>query len=191
MGGVRDRLRTGLIIGELAIALVLLVGAGLLIRSSLALQRVHPGFDPHGVASARLTLPARGICRAARVLQTLEHIVEAARNIPGVDAAGMTSQVPLGAGRQRQRPAAGRQADRAREFHPARLRIVTPGYLETMRIRIYRDAGFRTATAAAGRRSMVISEALARAAYPGRSDWQAHLVLRSRGGRQDPTTRRS
>src|SRR6185369_14450294 len=55
MGGVRDRLRTGLIVGELAIALVLLVGAGLLIRTSLALQRVQLGFDPHGVASARLT----------------------------------------------------------------------------------------------------------------------------------------
>ena len=58
MGGVRDRLRTGLIVAELALALMLLVGAGLLIRSSLALQRVDPGFDPSGVLSARFALPA-------------------------------------------------------------------------------------------------------------------------------------
>ena len=49
MGGIRDRLRTALIVAELAVALVLLVGAGLLIRSSLALQRVDPGFNPEGV----------------------------------------------------------------------------------------------------------------------------------------------
>ena len=58
MGGVRDRLRTSLIVAELAVALVLLAGAGLLIRSSLALQRVDPGFDPRACFSARFALPA-------------------------------------------------------------------------------------------------------------------------------------
>ena len=52
MGGIRDRLRTALIVAELAVALVLLVGAGLLIRSSLALQRVDPGFNPEGVLNS-------------------------------------------------------------------------------------------------------------------------------------------
>ena len=98
MGGVRDRLRTGLIVGELAVALVLLVGAGLLIRSSIALQRVQPGFDPHGVMSARLSLPAAEYAEPGRVVQTFERIAEAARQIPGVEPAAITSQVPMGAG---------------------------------------------------------------------------------------------
>src|SRR6185295_10393253 len=71
MGGVRDRLRTALIVGELAIALVLLVGAGLLIRSSLALQRVQTGFDARGVMSARVALPANEYAQHARVVESL------------------------------------------------------------------------------------------------------------------------
>ncbi len=69
MGGVRDRLRTGLIVAELAVALLLLVGAGLLIRSSLALQSVNAGFDPHGVFSARFALPAAAYPDRARVVR--------------------------------------------------------------------------------------------------------------------------
>ena len=74
MGGVRDRLRTGLIVAELAVALVLLVGAGLLIRSSLALQRVNPGFDPSGVLSTRLALPAAAYPDRATVVQTFQKL---------------------------------------------------------------------------------------------------------------------
>ncbi len=98
MGGVRDRLRTGLIVAELAVALLLLVGAGLLIRSSLALQRVNPGFDPAGVLSARFALPAAAYPDRATVVQTLTRLAEATAQIPGATAAGITTQVPMGAG---------------------------------------------------------------------------------------------
>jgi predicted permease len=166
-GGVRDRLRTGLIAGELAIALVLLVGAGLLIRSSLALQRVQPGFEPQGVATARLALPAAEYAEAARVLQTFERIVEAVRAIRGVEAAGVTSQVPMGAGGN-----GNGLLPEGKAFDPvnaiiSRLRIVTPGYLETMRIPIVRGRGIQDGDRRGGLKVMVISEALANAAFPG------------------------
>jgi putative ABC transport system permease protein len=167
MGGVRDRLRSGLIAGELAIALVLLVGAGLLIRSSLALQRVQPGFDPRGVMSARLALPAAEYADPARIVQTLDRIAEAARAIPGVEAAAVTSQVPMGAGGN-----GNGLVPEGRPMGPAsainsRLRIVTPGYTEAMRIPILRGRAITDADRLGGLKVMVISEALARAAFPG------------------------
>jgi predicted permease len=166
MGGVRDRLRTGLIAAEIAIALVLMVGAGLLIRSSLALQRAQTGFDPKGVLSARLALPAADYPDATHVVQTFERLAEAARAIPGVESAGITSQVPMSAGGNGNglipegRPLAMESSIQSR------LRIVTPGYLETMKIQIVRGRSISDADRRGGLKVMVISEALAHAAFP-------------------------
>ena len=66
-GGFRDRLRAALIVAEVALSLLLLFGAGLLIRSAFALQRVDPGFDPHGVLSARIALPQASYGDPARI----------------------------------------------------------------------------------------------------------------------------
>ena len=167
MGGVRDRLRTGLIVGELAVALVLLVGAGLLIRSSIALQRVQPGFDPHGVMSARLALPAAEYADAGRVVQTFDRIAEAARQIPGVENAAISSQVPMGAGGN-----GNGLVPEGRAFEPgntilSRLRIVTPGYIETMRIPILRGRAIQDGDRRGALKVMVISQALANVAFPG------------------------
>ena len=167
MGGVRDRLRTSLIVGELAIALVLLVGAGLLIRSAIALQHVRPGFDAEGVMSARLALPQAEYAEPARVLQTLERIAEAARSIPGVEAAGMTSQVPMGAGGN-----GNGLVPEGKTFEPgnvilSRLRIVTPGYIEAMRIPIVRGRSIQDGDRRGALKVMVVSESLAHAAFPG------------------------
>src|SRR5262249_32717448 len=86
-GGFRDRVRAGLVVGELAMSLLLLVGAGLLIRSALALQRVDLGFNPSGVMTARFTLPEQTYADPGREAEALRRVAEAARQIPGVTAA--------------------------------------------------------------------------------------------------------
>ena len=140
MGGLRDRLRTGLIVAELAVALVLLVGAGLLIRSSLALQRVDPGFDP-----ARRLLGAASRCRppptpiARRVVQTFERLAQAAAAIPGAASAAITTQVPMGAGGNGNGLVPeGKPFDGRRISIGSRLRMVTPATSTTMGIPIVR-----------------------------------------------------
>jgi putative ABC transport system permease protein len=167
MGGVRDRLRTGLIVGEMAVALVLLVGAGLLIRSSVALQRVEPGFDPKGLLSARLSLPAAEYADPERVVQTFERIAEAARQIAGVEGAAMSSQVPMGAGGSGNGLVPEGKAPEPGNVILSRLRIVTPGYLETMRIPIVRGRAIQDGDRRGALKVMVISEALAATAFPG------------------------
>jgi len=77
-GGLRDRLRGTLIVAEVALSLPLLVGAGLLIRSAIALQQTGIGFEPRGVLTARVTLPTTSFTEPARIVETLRRIREAA-----------------------------------------------------------------------------------------------------------------
>jgi putative ABC transport system permease protein len=164
--GVRDRLRTALIVGELALALLLLTGASLLIQSALALQRVPPGFKAEGVLSARLSLPADQYSTPELTQQTFEAIVEQARAIPGVRAAAVTSQVPRGrGGNGNGLVPEGRTMD-AEHAIGSRLRMVTPGYFEAMGIPIVRGRALNDHDRHGALKVMVISEALARAAWP-------------------------
>jgi putative ABC transport system permease protein len=165
-GGVRDRLRTALIVGELALALLLLTGASLLIQSALALQRVPPGFKAEGVLSARLSLPADQYSTPELTQQTFEAIVEQARAIPGVRAAAITSQVPRGrGGNGNGLVPEGRTQDAAHSIG-SRLCMVTPGYFDAMGIPIVRGRALNDRDRRDGLKVMVISEALAREAWP-------------------------
>jgi putative ABC transport system permease protein len=166
MGGIRDRLRTALVVGELALALLLLTGASLLIQSSLALQRVPPGFDPHGVLSGRLSLPAHEYESADRIQQTFERIVEEARSIPGVQSAAVTSQVPRAPGGNGNGLIPEGKAIDANNAILARLRMITPGYFEAMRIPIVRGRPLTSQDRRGSLKVMVVSDALARAAFP-------------------------
>ena len=167
-GAVRDRLRTAVIIGELALALVLLVGAGLLIRSGIALQRVSPGFNPSNVLAARLSLPAADYSDPARVLQTFEQVVDAAKSVPGVRSAALTSQVPMGAGGNGNGLIPEGMAFDIRNSVQSRLRIVTPGYFDTMGIPILRGRALGTGDRRGALKVMVISETAAQALFPGK-----------------------
>ena len=166
MGGIRDRLRTALIVAELAVALVLLVGAGLLIRSSLALQRVDPGFNPEGVLSTRFALPAAAYPDAATIVRTLHALADSASRIPGATAAGVTTQVPMApGGNGNGLIPEGKTIDR-RNAIGSRLRMVTPGYFAAMGIPIVRGRGLSDADRRGALKVMVISDALAQAAFP-------------------------
>ena len=90
------RLRGVLMIGEMALALVLLIGAGLMIRSFVALQQVRPGFDPSGRPHLPDGAPDREVLRTRRSrLALLRQMEEQLRAIPGVTEVGFTSQLPL------------------------------------------------------------------------------------------------
>ena len=94
----RDRLRGALVVGEIALALVLLTGAGLLIRSAIALNDVDPGFDPRGVLVGRVSLPGSGTATPEAAGQAFERIAERLEHAPGVTAAGLVSTAPFEGG---------------------------------------------------------------------------------------------
>jgi putative ABC transport system permease protein len=166
-GGLRDRLRGGLIVAEVALSLLLLVGAGLLIRSAIALHRTDPGFDPHGVLSARVTLPTTSYVEPARIVETLRRIDEAANSLPGSASGAITSYAAMGGGGgsnglvpEGKEPVAG-------NFINSTLRIITPDFFATLSVPILKGRNFDDHDRAGGERVMIVSARLAAIAFPG------------------------
>ncbi len=164
-GAGRDRLRTAVIIGELALALVLLIGAGLLIRSGMALERVSPGFDPSHVLAARISLPATDYKEPERLLQAFEQVALAAAAVPGVRSASLTSQVPMGPGGNGNGLIPEGKPFDLRNSIQSRLRIVTPGYFDTIGIPVLRGRALTPEDRRGSPKVMVVSESLARALF--------------------------
>ena len=185
MGTVRDRLRAGLVVAEIALALILLNGAGLLVRSAIQLDRTPIGFDPSGVLAARLALPASAYGEAARAQQTFEQIVAALQSEPGVREAAVASKAPMGAGNSSNGLVPeGRTLD-ARSSIDAWFRMVSPGYLNVMRIPILAGRGFTNGDVGGAPRVMLVSRTLAERAWPGQ-DPIGKRVACCEGNLQDP-----
>ncbi|HEV3142222.1 MAG TPA: ABC transporter permease, partial [Vicinamibacterales bacterium] len=166
-GGLRDRLRGGLIVGEVALALLLLVGAGLLIRSAVALQRTATGFDPHGVLTARLTLPATAYADPARIRETLRQIHDRVAAVPGVSSAAVTSFAAMGGGGGQNGLLPDGREPRAGNFVISVLRVITPDFFAAMSVPIVKGRGFTDADRAEGQHVMIVSARLAALAFPG------------------------
>ena len=94
----RERLRSALVVGQIALAMILLVGAGLLLRSLERLQRVDPGFRPARVATAYIPLPGSKYADGRRQAEFFARLLERLSAAPGVEAAGATSLLPLATG---------------------------------------------------------------------------------------------
>jgi putative ABC transport system permease protein len=167
LGGRRDRVRTALVAGQVALALLLLVGAGLFIRTAIHLQRVPPGFEPHGVLTARLSLPPGGYSASSSVVRTWTAIVAELEAAPGVRAAAVTSQVPFGPGGNSNGLIAEAATIDVAKAVDARLRLITPGYLRTMGIPLLRGRAFGNEDVAGSPRVMIVSRGLAQRLWPG------------------------
>ncbi len=140
-GGGRQRYRHALVVVEMALAVVLLVGAGLMLRSLWALQRVQVGFDPSQVMTMRLSLPAASYQTPEQVVDFYNRLLDRVRALPGVRVAGAVRALPLGS-------TIGDFGLRVEGFTPAPgtgakgdWQIATPGYLEAIGERVIRGRG--------------------------------------------------
>jgi predicted permease len=166
-GAGRDWLRPALITLEVALAVLLLVGAGLLIRSAVALQRVQPGFDPRGVLSARIMLPAVEYQEPERVIATFDRLLAETAQLAGVRSAALSNQVPLSPGGGNNGLIAEGKPDSSEFSVSSQLRVVTPGYFQAIGIPIVRGRGFDAGDRRGRQKVMVISQTLAEALFPG------------------------
>ncbi|HEY4365156.1 MAG TPA: ABC transporter permease [Bryobacteraceae bacterium] len=168
IGFRRNRLRSVLVIGEVALALVLLSVAGLAIRSFTHLQAVNPGFDPHQVLTFRIDLPEAQYKTNAQQAAFYRHALERIRALPGVTAAGAGQVFPLSRSNyildftQIGKPpvAPGHEPN-------AGYYAVTPGYLEALRIPVKSGRDFTARDDASAPPVALISESMARKFYPG------------------------
>ncbi|MFY1826799.1 ABC transporter permease [Myxococcus fulvus] len=135
-GGRSATLRSGLVVGQVAFALVLLVGAGLFLKSLLAVRGVDAGFRPEGVLTGRLALPDARYVEPARRLSFQRELLERLKVVPGVASVGLTNLLPLGglstSGLEfESRPTVPGELLPAVEF-----RLASPDYLSTLGARL-------------------------------------------------------
>jgi len=164
--------------------MTLLVGAGLLLRSSVEMARVDPGFESDGLVAARITLPEARFADSDDVRRAFERIEEELRRMPGIRAAGASSQAPFGPGGNSNGLLPEDRGFEEHDFIDARLRIVTPGYLETLGIPI-RGRDLSPADIRGGQRVMIVSEELARVGW-GEDDAIGKRVACCEGSADDP-----
>ena len=161
------RSRHALVIAEVAMALVLLVGAGLFVNSFVRLTRVPLGFDPQNRLAMRVSAIGPRYVDRRQVLQLAQNLIDRARAVPGVTGAVVGSSGPLGSGpllrfvaNDRIRPAAG-------EEPRAIVRSVTPGYFHLLGIRIVAGREFTPEDRDGAPRVAAINETLARSVFAG------------------------
>ena len=183
--GSRDRLRNALVVAEIALALVLLTGAGLLIRSAVALNGVSPGFDASGVVMGRVSLPAAAYESPEQVTRVFERITERVASLPGVASAALVSAAPLEGGNSNGLVPGGRALELGSAINSL-MRLATPDYFGTMRIELVRGRGFTAEDRRGTPLVMVINETLAREAFPGQDPIGKRIACCEAGPNGDP-----
>jgi predicted permease len=165
-GGKRHAwIRDGLVVSEIAFACILLVGAGLLIRSFLRVLEVHPGFQPERAAALRID-PSFRISDFARQNSFIDDVLNRARSVPGIVAAGITDVLPLRD--DRSWDVSGRGQVYEKGHHPdAYIRVVSDGYFEAAGIPLRLGRGFTERDRASSERVVVVNETLAGTLWPG------------------------
>ena len=161
-----NRLRGMLVVGEVALALVLLSGAGLLMRSFYHLQSVHPGFEPHGVLTFRTNLPNAAYSKDEQQAAFYRRALERLRTLPGVSAAGAAQIFPLSGNdyiltfEQIGKPPVPTGNEPSAAYYAA-----TPGYLAALHIPLKAGRDFTGHDDASGPPVAIISESMARQFY--------------------------
>ena len=166
-GGRSRGLRSALVVGELALSLALLAGSGLLIRSFLRLQEVDAGFRSGGVLTMRVSLPAEKYSKAELTQTFYRELLDRVRRLPGVDAAGAVTGLPLSGTGWSGTTTIDTQAVPEKETTPeADQRPVTPGYFEAMGISLVRGRYFDERDNETGAPVAIVDETLAHTYWP-------------------------
>ena len=166
-GGARQRFRNTLVVVEMALAVVLLVGAGLMLRSLWSLQQIRLGFDPANVLTMRLSLPQASYQKPEEVVLFYDRVLSSVRSLPGVQVAGAVRALPLGS-------TIGDFGLRIEGFVPppgtnpkGDWQIATDGYLEAMGERLIRGRGISRDDRSDTQLVALINEDMARRYWSG------------------------
>jgi putative ABC transport system permease protein len=168
LSGRGHRMRSGLVIGQMALAMMLLAGAGLLLRSFTQLRRVDPGFRSDNVLTFRLALPDSAYEDEASRLAFHDRLMPKLAALPGVRTAAGVLGVPLGGTRfSFSFEVKGRPPLPPAQQPAMEVRVATPEYFQAMGIPLVRGRAFETGDGAGRPPVALISEAAARRYFPG------------------------
>jgi predicted permease len=175
-GGVR-RIQGVFVIAELALAFVLLAGAGLMLRTIRELWAISPGFDPHNLLTMTVALPPADVKDGARIRNGWQQTLERVKNTPGVEAVTLDSVMPLSGDRQAVGYWKSAAAQPPKDAPLAFLFTPTPDYLRTMKIPLLRGRFFTERDRFGSPPVIVIDETLAKRLFPGEDPVGKELSL--------------
>jgi putative ABC transport system permease protein len=192
-GSLRQRTRSLLVVGEIALTLVLLVGAGLLLRSFVAVLNVNAGFDPQHLLTMRIAPPQaqprpgeadeaffqRFAAERQQMASFYRTLMEQVRTLPGVEAAGVINRPPLGGnwwGINLQREGSDERDANQRVF--ALARVIDPGYLQALRVPLLQGRTLTDLDHDKAQKVAVINQTMAHRYWPNENPLGQRLVLR-------------
>ena len=175
-----NRLRHGLVVGQIAVSVVLLLGAGLLMRTLLNIQRADPGYDPDDVLTFRLTLPD-GKYEGAAANAFFERLVERIEQVPGVHSAAAASQFPPMGALSTTFAIEPGSAARGATLPTALITVATPRLFETLSVPLRRGRGFDASDRAEASPAAIVNQALVNRYFPEGEPLGARLTLGPEG----------
>ena len=182
-GRRHNRLRNALVIAEVALALVLLTGAGLLLKSFVRLQNVNPGFNPRNVLIAEISLPALRYPDKAAQTNFFAELDRRVASLPGVSHAGLTIILPMsGINSDSSFMIDGRPVDDAHPGPDEEIRLVSPDYFRTLEMPLLKGRFFNSADKFDAPPVVIINRALAQRYWPKEEALGKRMQLPTREG---------
>ena len=174
---LKNRTRSLLVVFESAIAVMLLIGAGLLIRSLVALQSVDPGFDPNNVLTMRVDLPMQKYKTGEKTSNFFDQLETRVAGLPGVEAVGTITELPL-SGQPNDMPftVEGRPPVASNDAFGADFRRVNENYFSAMRIPLRRGRNFTEQEVRQGDKVIVVSQQLVDTVFPNEEALGKRLI---------------
>ncbi|MFZ0311997.1 MAG: FtsX-like permease family protein, partial [Candidatus Korobacteraceae bacterium] len=173
-----SRMRSALVVSEVALSLMLLIGAGLLIRSLWRLRTVNPGFDANHVVTMYLSVAPKKFATPAQQISFFDRVLERVRALPGVQSAGVTDVLPLsGYGSHQPVQVEGRPVVAMADQPELDMRLISPGYMSTMHIPLLRGREFDNSDIVGHPGAVLISQSMAREFWPNQDPIGKRLTL--------------
>jgi putative ABC transport system permease protein len=175
--------RNLLVVAELALSLVLIVGAGLLLRSLGNLINVNPGFDPHSVTTVNISALGKRFNDTETAIEFFRQVIDRTDNLPGVQSAGMVNILPISGGfDQRGFHIQDRPLANVTEAPSIGRYVISPNYLKTFRIPLIRGRGFSDKDNLKSPQVALVNETAAREQWPNENPIGKQVQL---GDRED------
>ena len=174
----RNRLRNALVVTEVALALVLLVGAALLLKSFARLQNVDPGFNPKNVLTMEVALPLLKYPRGKPVADLFAEATRRVKTLPGVEAAAFTTILPLsGSNSDSSFAIEGRDPVQEKVYPDEEIRGVTPEYFSALKVPLLQGRFFNEGDQFEGPGVVIINQAMARKWFPEKDPVGKRITL--------------
>jgi putative ABC transport system permease protein len=176
-----NRTRAVLVVAEIALALILLVGSALLIRTSIALRSVDPGFESHHVLTMRMSLTGTRFLTSAGIARTVCDVTDRLNALPGVELASATCCIPVQGGFGLPFTIAGRPLGDGPYHGQGGWFTVSPGYFEVFKIPVARGRTFGDRDDGSGPPVVIINESMAKAFWNNGSDLMNDRLVIGKG----------